>query len=77
MTKEDKTKDFTKGIKMNSNNNRSGGVTLGFFDILALINIVLKLANVITWSWWIVLWPLWVELIIIVVFVIVITHILK
>lgn len=62
---------------MNSNNNRSGGVTLGFFGILALINIVLKLTHVIAWSWWIVFWPLWAELIIIIIFVIIFTFIFK
>jgi len=33
------------------------GVT--FMDLLLLVNIVLKLCGVITWSWWVVLWPLW------------------
>lgn len=45
--------------------NKNNGTTLGFFDLLAIVNIVLKLTHVITWSWWIVLWPLWGEFIII------------
>jgi hypothetical protein len=35
----------------------SGGV--GFLGLLALLFIGLKLANVITWSWWVVLMPLY------------------
>ena len=54
---------------MNNNNNKTNVTTLSFFDILALINIVLKLTHVIAWSWWIVLWPLWAEFIIIFIFV--------
>lgn len=32
---------------------------LGFFSLLALIFITLKLTGHITWSWWWVLAPLW------------------
>ena len=32
---------------------------LGFFSILGLIFITLKLTGVITWSWWLVLLPLY------------------
>lgn len=28
------------------------------FDIIVVVNIILKLVKVIDWSWWIVLWPL-------------------
>ena len=38
---------------------------MGILDVILVINIVLKLLNLITWSWWAVLWPLWAELIII------------
>ena len=34
-------------------------IQLGFFSILGLIFITLKLAGVITWSWWLVLLPLY------------------
>ena len=54
----------------NKYTNISGGV--GFFDILLLINIILKLVGVINWSWWVVLWPLWASLIIIVIVIFVI-----
>ena len=36
---------------------QSGGI--GFFGMLAILFIGLKLTNYITWSWWWVLSPLW------------------
>lgn len=41
----------------NSNNIRQGGI--GFFSLLGLIFITLRLCKIITWSWWWVLSPLW------------------
>lgn len=35
---------------------------IGFFGLLQLLLIGLKLADVITWSWWLVLLPTWVGL---------------
>lgn len=35
----------------------SGGI--GFFSLLFLVFLVLKLVGVITWSWWWVTAPLW------------------
>jgi hypothetical protein len=46
-----------------SNNNsttQSGGI--GFFGLLAIVFITLKLMGYITWSWWWVLAPLWAPL---------------
>ncbi len=46
-----------------SNNNsttQSGGI--GFFGLLAIVFITLKLMGYITWSWWGVLAPLWAPL---------------
>lgn len=42
---------------MSSNNKQNGGI--GFAGALAITFIVLKLTNVISWSWWWVLAPLW------------------
>ena len=36
---------------------RTGGI--GFFGLLAIVFIILKLTGHITWSWWWVLSPLW------------------
>jgi hypothetical protein len=37
--------------------NSNGGI--GFFGLLAIVFITLKLTNYIAWSWWWVLAPLW------------------
>lgn len=42
---------------MNKNNS-----SISFIGLLQLVFIVLKLCNVITWSWWAVLIPIWIEL---------------
>ena len=58
--------EFLKGkekIKMENNNTKVVG--LGFFDVLAIVFIVLKLCGVITWSWIWVLAPLWGQIAII------------
>lgn len=43
---------------MSNNNGRSG---LGIASVLAIIFIVLKLLNIITWSWIWVLSPIWIS----------------
>ena len=52
---------------MNKKNNSSGsdGLVLG---LLGIAFIVLKLCNVITWSWWWVLSPFWIGLAIFILF---------
>jgi uncharacterized membrane protein len=42
---------------MNKETTRSGGI--GFFDLLGIAFIVLKLTGYIDWSWWWVTAPLW------------------
>lgn len=37
---------------------------MGFFDLLLLLFIGLKLAGVIDWSWWWVLSPVWIAFLI-------------
>jgi membrane protein YdbS with pleckstrin-like domain len=49
-----------------SDNNRSG-VSLG--TVLFLIFLVLKLTNVIDWSWWWVTSPLWISVVIYIILV--------
>ena len=41
-----------------------------FVSMLLILFIGLKLANIITWSWWWVMSPLWIPLLIFVVFVV-------
>lgn len=38
----------------------------GFTTLLTVAFIVLKLCNVITWSWWWVLSPLWIPVVLII-----------
>lgn len=47
-------------MKHNNTSSSSGG--MGFFGVLQLIFVVLKLLNLITWPWKVVLIPLWIEL---------------
>ena len=43
---------------------RTGGI--GFFGLLTIVFITLKLTNYIDWSWWWVLSPLWIPFVVIV-----------
>lgn len=42
---------------MSSSSDSSGGI--GFLGLLTIVFIVLKLTDVIDWSWWLVLLPAW------------------
>lgn len=53
------------------NNNRVN-INLGFFSLLTIVFIVLKLCNVINWSWWWVLAPTWIPISIVAVIVVVV-----
>lgn len=44
----------------------SGGI--GFYGLLAIALIVLKLTSVIAWSWWWVLAPLWLPVVLLLLF---------
>lgn len=51
-------------------NNSNGGI--GFVGLLTIAFIILKLCNVINWSWWLVLSPIWISLILgIIIFIII------
>lgn len=52
-------------------NNKSGN-GIGFFTILFLILLVLKLTGTIAWSWWFVTAPLWGPLVLWIVILIII-----
>lgn len=55
---------------MSKENVTVSGGGLGFWSILQLIFITLKLCNVITWSWWAVLTPTWIGLGLLIIYVI-------
>lgn len=44
-----------------SNSNSSGGGGIGLVGATFLVFLVLKLTNVIDWSWWWVTAPLWIS----------------
>jgi len=52
---------------MKNNSTASGGI--GFFGLLAIVFITLKLCGVIAWSWWWVLAPLWIPAAIVIVLI--------
>lgn len=57
-----------------SNNTSSASGGIGFFGLLTILFVALKLTHVINWSWWWVLAPTWgpalmVVLILLVIFV--------
>lgn len=52
-----------------SNDNNSGNGGIGFFGLLTILFIGLKLAGHITWSWWTVLAPTLVPLGLVLVFI--------
>jgi hypothetical protein len=49
-----------KLMSKDKNEIRTGGI--GFFGLLAIVFITLKLTGYIAWSWWWVLAPLWMPL---------------
>ena len=51
------------------NENKGNNSTIGFIGLLQIAFIVLKLCNVITWSWFLVLSPIWIEVLLVVIIV--------
>lgn len=47
---------------MSKESTKNGGI--GFFHLLGLLFIGLKLAGAIDWAWWIVLAPIWGQVVI-------------
>jgi len=47
---------------------KTGGI--GFFGLLTIVFITLKLTNYIDWSWWWVLSPLWIPFVVIVLVIV-------
>lgn len=36
---------------------------IGFiFIIIIVVNVILKFAGLVSWSWWFVFWPIWVDM---------------
>jgi hypothetical protein len=58
-----------------NNSTSTGGV--GFFGLLTILFIALKLTGYITWSWWWVLSPIWIPVVVLVVFFIILVVLVK
>ena len=58
----------------NSSSSSSGGV--GFFGLLTIVFIALKLMGKINWSWWWVLSPIWISAILTIVVIIIVLIVL-
>jgi hypothetical protein len=52
-------------------NNSGGNCGIGFFGVLAIVFIVLKLLGVITFSWLWVLAPIWIPFVICVIWLVI------
>lgn len=59
--------------KYNSSSSSSG---IGFFGLLSIVFIVLKLMNVITWSWWWVLSPIWMPTTLVILIIVVVAGVM-
>lgn len=46
---------------------------LGFFGVLFVVLLVLKLLGIIAWSWWIITMPLWIGIVVFIICVLVLT----
>lgn len=57
------------------NGNSTGGI--GFFGVLFIVFLVLKLTGVIGWSWWWVTAPLWVGAILFIALVVLTVRLTK
>ena len=58
-------------FKNMSDNKSTSSSGIGFFGLLAILFIALKLTGVIAWSWWWVLAPIWIPFVIVVLVLIV------
>jgi hypothetical protein len=54
-------------------NKGANGAGAGFFTLLGLLFIGLKLTNVIDWPWWLVLAPIWGPVVLVVVILVLMT----
>lgn len=57
-------------MRMSSNKNSGTSGGIGFFGLLAVAFIVLKLVGVIKWSWIWVLSPIWIPTLVVVLLVV-------
>ena len=53
------------------NKSNDAKTEIGFFSLLTIAFIVLKLTHYIDWSWWWVLSPIWISILVIIVVLII------
>ena len=58
---------------MSDKKNSGGGI--GFLGLLSIAFVVLKLCNVIQWSWWWVLSPIWIQIVILILEIVILAFI--
>ena len=46
---------------------------LGFFGVLFVVLLVLKLLGIVAWSWWIITMPLWMGPVVLLICVLILT----
>ena len=62
----------------NENENKNVYNGIGFFGLLQVVFIALKVAKVIDWSWWLVFIPAWIDIgIFLIIIAIILTIIVK
>lgn len=56
---------------MNNNKNTNVYSGIGFFGLLQVVFIALKVTKIINWSWWLVFLPTWIDLGLCLIFIII------
>ena len=46
------------------------GTGVGFWGMLTILFIGLKIAGIVNWSWWLVLSPMWISAIVVIIMII-------
>jgi hypothetical protein len=52
-----------------SDKSSAAGGGIGFFGLLGIVFIVLKLTNIINWDWWLVLLPIYGPILLTIIFI--------
>jgi hypothetical protein len=55
----------------NNTNSSSSSAGIGFFGLLTIVFITLKLTGYIAWSWWWVLSPIWISWLVVLLFIVI------
>ena len=64
-------------MSTNNSNNKSSGGGISFIGALTIAFIVLKLCNVINWSWLWVLSPIWIVTLLVILYIVLLLWVFK